>query len=823
MGKAIGIDLGTTNTVAAEMRTGRKAPIPLTSSDGGMVTRSVVAYRAGTWLVGQQAEEIGKVAPLSVVASSKRFIGLRYGDQRIAADTAALNTDPARPRLVAPPEGEFGVRIRLYPGNSSAPVEISPIEVATRILTKAVEDAEQAIGPVTHAVITVPAYFDAARIEATRQAGQDAGLVVQRIISEPLAAALAYGMNLDNDTVETILVFDLGGGTFDVTVAALGGGNCVELAKQGNNHLGGDDFDARLEQLVIRRLREVTGIDLAAPAAQQGITEDALLGIRYELRCECRKKKEALSNLSEVAISPVWSVHPRAGALNSEAIKVTRREFEALIADKVDETLSLTEQTLAEASCTPEQIDRILLVGGSTFIPLIRERLRARFGADKVQLEVDPMQAVALGAAILALTLPRNILCPQCRTDQPADSPVCKHCGCPLKIGPQLEAPAPADVPPMQLVSTIARTISIETLEGELVPVFKRGAKYSPTDGAALETRRLSLRVPRSGMDVAYIPFYEGEAPVASEPSNTFLDEVIYRFDRDIRQGEEILVETTLNGDGTLAGRVTHAGRSVPYVISPTQWRKDLLLLAQQAQKLADEMQDSPARSQLIAVVERAKQVAPDSNAQPGDGKKIKIALLGAIGEGGRQGPEQSEAQATLQRSIFMASALCSIGKEWVDKLPLISEPHLRDVMLSESKVLGTVRTALVNARHIEALRDEATAPQAAQQLDELIHSSQLLWPLTFAQLISEMASGTGDRRAFRTLITPEQLERIRQREASGSAGRPTSPEAIRHQCAQEIAQLLPPMKQTITLPGSAFDTQFGHMLDLMDQYFAAD
>ena len=697
MAKAIGIDLGTTNTVAAEVQRGHTEPVTIQTRDYGLLTRSVVAYNKGTWIVGKDAEAIGRYAPGCVIQSTKRFIGLNYGDQRIQRDTMSLNEVPSRARIVKPEPGESGVRLRFYPEGEPS-IDLSPIEVATLILKQVKQDAEGAIGTaITQAVITAPAYFDAARIEATRQAGEAAGLRVQRIISEPLAAALAYGIRLDASAAETVLVFDMGGGTLDVTVCAIGKSDCVELAKDGDNHLGGDDLDNRLEQIIRKRLREASGVDFLA---SDSADEDILQGLHYNLLNSCRGAKERLSTVDEVSIpDTAWRAHPKFGVSGSEPVKVTRAEFEASFSDLVEKAIGLTQQALDRAGCKPADINRVLLVGGSTYIPIIRERLRAMFGAEKVRVDVNPMEAVAQGAALLAAALPNLVLCPQCRIDQPADATTCQRCG--AELVPNMASVLPAsDGPRLNIISTIASTMSVKTELGNLVPLFTNGTQYSPTEGNSLAKAQQVFRFATTGARALRVEFYESEGQRFDDPqSSIYADFIINGLPADTYEGEEVILDATLNGDGSLAGTMTFRGRIYPYVASPSKWRGDLVDTLEEARVLLPNVSDSAARAQLQQAIDHAEDVAIERTADARAGRAARDALFSAIDDVATESSGTSTEMDKLAFSLAMARAMIEYGGEWVNLMPMVTASTLRDALLGESHLLNALRPAILEGR----------------------------------------------------------------------------------------------------------------------------
>ncbi len=373
MGKVIGIDLGTTNSVVAVMEGGEPVVIP--SAEGGRLTPSVVAFaRDGERLVGQVAKRQAITNPENTVFSIKRFMGRSY------AEVAETEAKRAPYRVVAGPSGEARVRI----GDR----DWTPQEISAMILQKLKADAEAYLGEkVEQAVITVPAYFTDAQRQATKDAGRIAGLEVLRIINEPTAAALAYGIDKEKD--QTILVFDLGGGTFDVSVLELGDGVFEVKATSGNNHLGGDDFDQRIVDWVADRFRREHGIELR---------QDRMALQRLKEAAE--KAKIELSSVLTTNINLPFITAGPTGPLHLD-VTLTRAKFEELTADLVEATMGPTRQALADAGLEPGRIDKVLLVGGSTRIPAIQEAVKSLFGKEPFK-GINPDEVVALGAAIQA-------------------------------------------------------------------------------------------------------------------------------------------------------------------------------------------------------------------------------------------------------------------------------------------------------------------------------------------------------------------------------------------------------------------------------------
>lgn len=373
MAKAIGIDLGTTNSVVSVMEGGK--PAVIVNSEGGRTTPSVVAFtKTGERLVGQLAKRQAVLNPENTLYSVKRFIGRRYSEV-----TAEVKNVPYK---VVPGPNEV-VRFEIM-GKQHAPEEISAM-----VLRKLADEAARYLGEkVTDAVITVPAYFNDAQRTATKDAGKIAGLNVLRIINEPTAAALAYG--LDKRKNETILVFDLGGGTFDVSILEVGEGVFEVKATSGDTHLGGDDFDKRIVDWLAEEFRKDYGIDLRKDRqALQRLTEAA------------EKAKIELSSTMETTISLPFVTADASGPRHLE-MRLSRAKFDQLTADLVERCIGPINQALADAKLTDKDINEVLLVGGATRTPAVRELVRRMMGGKEPNQSVNPDEVVAVGAAVQA-------------------------------------------------------------------------------------------------------------------------------------------------------------------------------------------------------------------------------------------------------------------------------------------------------------------------------------------------------------------------------------------------------------------------------------
>lgn len=371
MGKIIGIDLGTTNSAVAYMVAGK--PEVIANAEGNRTTPSVVAInKKGERLVGQVAQRQRVTNAKNTIYGVKRLIGRKFSDKEVQKDLGIMPYEIVK-------KGN-GVAVKM--GDK----EYSPEEVSAMILTKLKTDAENFLGEkVTEAVITVPAYFDDSQRQATKDAGKIAGLEVKRIINEPTAAALAYG--LDKGKEEKIVVFDLGGGTFDVSVLELGDGVFEVKSTHGDTHLGGEDFDNRIVDHFIDHFKKEEGVDLKG--------DNAAL---QRLKDEAEKAKKELSTTTEYEVNLPFITADADGPKHFE-YKLTRAKLEEMVSELIDRLADPVNKALKDAKLSASDIDEVVLVGGMTRMPAVVEKVKKMFGKDPMQ-GVNPDEVVAVGAAI---------------------------------------------------------------------------------------------------------------------------------------------------------------------------------------------------------------------------------------------------------------------------------------------------------------------------------------------------------------------------------------------------------------------------------------
>jgi molecular chaperone DnaK len=379
MSKIIGIDLGTTNSVVAVIEGGQ--PVVITNAEGSRLTPSVVAVtKSAERLVGQVAKRQAVTNPENTVFSIKRFMGRRF-------DEVSDEMRMVPYRVMAAGNGD----VRVKAGDT----EYAPPQISAMILQKLKQSAEDYLGqPVTKAVITVPAYFNDAQRQATKESGQIAGLEVMRIVNEPTAAALAYG--LDKKKEELIAVYDFGGGTFDISILEVGDGVVEVKATNGDTHLGGDNLDQRVIEWIIDEFKREDGIDLSKDRmALQRLKEAA------------EKAKMELSTVAETEINLPFITADQSGPRHLVK-KLTRAKFEQLVEDLLQRTVGPTRQALADAGVSATQIDEVVLVGGSTRVPKVQQIVKELFGKDPHK-GVNPDEVVAIGAAVQAGVLAGDV------------------------------------------------------------------------------------------------------------------------------------------------------------------------------------------------------------------------------------------------------------------------------------------------------------------------------------------------------------------------------------------------------------------------------
>jgi molecular chaperone DnaK (HSP70) len=416
--KIVGIDLGTTNSVIATIDLGGGRI--LDNKENEKSTRSVVGYFKGEFLVGRPAIQRWTQQPKDTIISIKRLMGRGVSDEEVEKIKKLKESKKSILFLYDIVEPSDGTKdsIRVILGGK----EYSPVEISAKILTKLKEDAEYRLGEkVTYAVITVPAYFSDKQRQATREAGLKAGLTVMRIFDEPTAVAMAYGIDSKEKEAKTILVYDLGGGTFDVSVLMMAAKTFAPLNLDGDMWLGGDNFDQMIEDYVIDYVKKEYGIDP---------TEN--LRFMAKLKMEAQGVKETLSSARKADVIVSGILHDNSGNITDIEVEITREQFEEMIKPLVEKTVSIVKKAVEDANLTLDDIDYVLMAGNATCVPMVQQSIEELFGKKKVLRKIHPKDSVAIGAAILAAINPM-INCPKCNYDNNLGTKECEKCGTLLK------------------------------------------------------------------------------------------------------------------------------------------------------------------------------------------------------------------------------------------------------------------------------------------------------------------------------------------------------------------------------------------------------
>jgi molecular chaperone DnaK len=518
MGKSIGIDLGTTNSVMGMVHT---EPEIILNRENKNLTPSVVAYRhlkkAGdTILVGKLANDYAKMAGKDYLFSIKRLMGRGFDDPEVQKMVKTVSYDIQE----SPAGKEDVVRVRM------ADKLYTPREISAMILKKLREDAEMRLGDkVDSAVITVPAYFTERQKHATLEAGRMAGLKVKQVIAEPTAAAIAYGMDQDDDEDRMVLVFDLGGGTFDVSILLMAAGTVAQMDNEGDMWLGGDDFDRLIMNQVLNHVQEEYSL--------KGLNENK--EFMHELKKKACEAKEALSFQESVEIIITDVLKDDAGLPLPVEYEISRKEFERLIQPHVNKTMDLVKKALAEASLEKDDIDAVLLVGGSSTIPKFQQAIETYFGKGKVLHNIDPMMSVAQGASILAKILD-EVLCPECGHRNSLDANKCEKCGANLTL-------VEDDIMDKGVIQRTAKPYGIETKGDFFSEIIPKNSVY-PTSEPYIKLFQTLVPDQR----IIKIPVLEGSSPKASE--NEFMGNIWFSdLPPGLPEGTDIEISMGLDKD----------------------------------------------------------------------------------------------------------------------------------------------------------------------------------------------------------------------------------------------------------------------------------
>jgi len=518
----IGIDLGTTNTVMAV-----RQPMPKVIQNRESLdhTPSVVSWNKGAPIIGQLAMDNLKRAPRDTIISIKRLMGRAYSDAHVQKVREQYQFE-----IVQPSHGDSdGLAVKL--GGK----EHTPVEVSAMVLKKVKEDSEMRLNEkVEYAVITVPAYFTEKQKEATRRAGMAAGLTVQRILDEPTAAAIAFSMdNLgEDDSARNILVYDLGGGTFDVSVLTYSTGTFVQLNIEGDMWLGGDNFDFLLMNRVIAHVQATTGID---PKNQPMFMA--------ELKRGSEQAKKQLSSAQVADIFIPSTLRKPNGDLEDVEMEITRQEFESMIEKEIGRSITIVHKALEGAQLKPDEIDFVLLVGGSSMIPLVRRRLEELFGKMKLRQDVDPMKCVAFGASILSARLGPSWSCGKAHPNGPGEDK-CVTCG-EARVRTDAQAGPLDQVGGDMVYGLTALPFGIRTVGDKFAAILPKGTPYPTPDPVMQE-----FHTPEPDMRRIRIEAYCGESGVATENDKQCI--IWVPLPRGVPEDTPVDVAFSLDKDGIL-------------------------------------------------------------------------------------------------------------------------------------------------------------------------------------------------------------------------------------------------------------------------------
>ncbi|MBC7259878.1 MAG: molecular chaperone DnaK [Chloroflexi bacterium] len=563
MGKIIGIDLGTTNSVVAVMEGGE--PIVIPNAEGSRLTPSVVAIaKNGERLVGQLAKRQAVTNPENTIFSIKRFMGRKFNDPEVQR---AMKVVPYK--ISAAPNGD----VRVHMGGK----EYSPPEISAMILQKLKTDAEAYLGEtITQAVITVPAYFNDAQRQATKDAGTIAGLEVLRIINEPTASSLAYGLDKKKD--EKIAVYDLGGGTFDISILDLGDGVFEVRSTNGDTFLGGDDFDQRIIEWVVQEFLKDTGIDLR---------QDRMALQRLKEAAE--KAKIELSSTLQTEINLPFITADASGPKHL-VMTLSRARLEQLTADLIERSIGPVRQALADAKLRPEEVNEVVLVGGQTRMPAVQEAVRKIFGREPHK-GVNPDEVVAIGAAIQAGVL-----------------------------GGEVKDVLLLDVTPL--------TLGIETLGGVATPLIERNT--------TIPTRKSQIFSTASdGQRSVEIKVFQGERPMAADNKSlgSFILDGIPPAPRGVPQ-IEVTFDIDANGILSVTALDKATGRQQNIRIQPSSGlsKEDIERMVREAEQSAEQDRRKKelveARNQADSAIYSAERLLRDAGDKVATADKAEVERL---------------------------------------------------------------------------------------------------------------------------------------------------------------------------------------------------
>ena len=607
MARAVGIDLGTTFSEIAVMQAGEPVVIP--SAEGGNLTPSYVAIsKTGERLVGQVARRQAIVNPENTIFLIKRFMGRKWGEP---AGRELSVEDDAKRKPYKVTHGSNG-EVRVAMGDK----EYSPPEISAMILQKLKADAEAYLGePVTEAVITVPAYFNDAQRQATKDAGQIAGLNVLRIINEPTAAALAYG--LDKKKEETVAVYDLGGGTFDISVLELGDGTFQVKSTAGDTHLGGDDFDQRIMDWLADEFKKDQGIDLRSDKmAMQRLKEAA------------EKAKIELSTVQQTEINLPFITADSSGPKHLN-INLTRSKLEQLVMDLVEKSLIPCRQAIEDAGLTTSKIDEVVLVGGQTRMPLVQQKVKEFFGKEPNK-GVNPDEVVAVGAAIQAGVLK-------------------------------------GEVKDVLLLDVTPLTLGIETLGGVATPLITRNTTIPTSKSQVFSTAA-------DNQPSVEIHVLQGERPMAADSRTLgrFILDGILPAPRGLPQ-IEVTFDIDANGILSVKARDKGTGKEQKITITASSGlsKDDVAKMQKEAEAHASEdarrKDDAEVRNNADTMAYQAEKMLRDNKDKISADLNTEVeGKIGAV----RSALQGSDSEAIKRASSELTDAMQKVGSAVYQQSP---------------------------------------------------------------------------------------------------------------------------------------------------------
>jgi molecular chaperone DnaK len=661
--------------------------------DGNTFTPSVISYYVtkkspqGQFVIGTQALNNAERAPHQTIFSIKRLMGRSFADHKVEEVRSHVNYEI----VAAEDESDPGVYVQI---NSE---RYSPIQISAMILKKIKDEVQKALGQeVTHAVITVPAYFDERQRAATRKAGEEAGLIVKRIIDEPTAAAIAFGsLQGTARPAETgapskaaghrVLVFDLGGGTFDISIIQIVGDQYEVLDLNGSNWLGGDDFDRRITEVIIQHVRDQFNFD---PTSDPRFLMIA--------KREAEQAKKALSHQDEYELVAGAVSRDDSNEVIDLDLVLTRDDFNRRIQSLVDTAIDLVKETLKRQNLSVGDITEVLLVGGSTAVPLVYDTVVDLFGSERVRRHVDPMHCVALGAAILGNKLV-GIQCPKCQhINEDENVPNCVLCQEPLAAGRSVSG--------INLHEVTAKTLGIAVVRGNnpdhFQPIIPKGTAYP-----LKSPRRQDFRPSTENQKLIRIPVFEGEASLASQnelqgvlefllpqsvPASATIS-VLFNYDQNR------VVEVTIRVLGTeyrLTQQLARTGHFPTAPIRPSEpsedWRDSLEKVVRTAEIFGEkykEYLESGRKAKLDQDLERAQRAL--ANGDELEGKRLSRVLTGTVFSSG-------VATQLFTAESVIANAEPEVAKALARAMELLKKAHqeknqseiqkLRDILRIETE-----------------------------------------------------------------------------------------------------------------------------------------